>query len=83
MHDPDPPRDRDLEQVGWWLPPADGEGGYLLHKEGAKPETLPWQPVYLVRGRRRSVIQWALLGVIIPLVGGLTVGVAIVALVHI
>ncbi len=75
--------DRDLEQVGWWLPPDDDSRGYLLHVDGAKPETLPWQPVYLVRERReRSVIRWAMLGVIIPLIGGLAVGVAIVALLH-
>jgi hypothetical protein len=82
MQDPDPPSERDLEQVGWWLPPDDGEGGYLLHMDGAKPETLPWQPVYLVRERRHSVVRSALLGVLIPLVGGVTVGVAIVALLH-
>jgi hypothetical protein len=82
MGDQDPPSERNLEQVGWWLPPEDGERGYLLHMDGAKPETLPWQPVYLVRERRRSVIRWALLGILLPLVGGLAVGVAIVALLH-
>jgi putative MATE family efflux protein len=81
IRDPDPPSN-DLEQVGWWLPSDDGADGYLLHVHGAKPETLPWQPVYLVRKRRRSVIRWALLGVIIPLIVGLTIGVAIVALIH-
>jgi hypothetical protein len=82
MPNQEPPRESDLEQVGWWLPPDDGERGYLLHMDGAKPEALPWQPVYLVRQRRRSVVRWAMLGVVLPLVGGLAVGVAIVALLH-